>query len=395
MRILLAEKEEALLEILHMLLKSFKYEVAISRSAEETLSAIKEVSPDLILIDESLSDKDKLDVPRAIKEDFLTAYIPVIVLIDRKQVRKDLLEIEQGIDDYIVKPPDPIDLQVRIEMAVRRATHQFFANALTRLPGNRAIEIILKKIFQTNQKFSFGYVDIDRFKCFNDHYGYLKGDVVIIQTSQIISRTIKKYGNPTDFVGHVGGDDFVFITTTDKEEIMAEEIIREFDRLIPYHYSKEDRQKGFIEVRDRQGKLSKSPLMSISIALVDNSSVKVNSIVELSEIASEIKSHLKSIDGSKFLKDRRVENRGKKTRPKDSDKVMLKKDKARKKADKKIPLGQLLLESNLIKQESLEQALVEHWRTGQNLGQTLIKMGLVKEKDILNMLKLQGVSGNV
>ncbi|MDD5291755.1 MAG: response regulator [Candidatus Omnitrophica bacterium] len=394
MKILLAEKEEALLEILHMLLKSFRYEVAIARSAEETLSAIKEVSPDLILIDKNLSHKDGLDVSKVIKEDFLTAYIPVIVLIDRKQIRKDLLEIEQGIDDYIVKPPDPIDLQVRIEMAVRRATHQFFANALTRLPGNRAIEIVLKKIFQANQEFSFGYVDIDRFKYFNDYYGYLKGDVVIIQTSQIISRTIKTYGNPADFVGHVGGDDFVFITTPDKEEAIAGEIIREFDRLIPYHYSKDDRQKGFIEVRDRQNKLSKVPLMSISIALIDNSSTKVNSLVELSEIASEIKNHLKSICGSKFLKDRRVENRGEKTRLKEPDKI-IPKGKPRKKSDAKIPLGQLLLESNLIKKESLEEALVKHWRTGQNLGQTLIKMGLVKEEDVMNMLKLQGVVGNV
>jgi diguanylate cyclase (GGDEF)-like protein len=390
MKILLAEKEESLLEILRMLLKSFKYEVAISRGAEEMLSTIKEVSPDLILIDKNLPDKDGLEVSKAIKEDFLTAYIPIIVLIDRKQVRKDLLEIEQGIDDYIIKPPDPIDLQVRIEMAVRRATHQFFANALTRLPGNKAIEIVLKKIIQSNQNFSFGYVDIDRFKYFNDRYGYLKGDVLIIQVSQIISRTIKNYGNAADFVGHVGGDDFIFITTKDKEEIIASEIIKEFDRLIPYHYSRDDRLKGFIQVHDRQGRLTKIPLMSISIALVDNTSTKINSLVELSEIASEIKGHLNTIIGSKFLKNRRMENKGKKIRPKGIDKTKDKTQPSRQ-VDKKIPLGQLLLESNLIKEEALQEALIKHWHTGQNLGQTLIKMGLVKEEDIVNMLKLQGV----
>lgn len=391
MKILLAEKEESLLEILHILLKSFKYEVAIARSTEETFSAIKEVSPDLILIDENLSGKDGLEVAKVIKDDFLTAYIPIIVLIDRKQIRKDLLEIEQGIDDYIVKPPDPIDLQVRIEMTVRRATHQFFANALTRLPGNRAIEIVLKKVIESNQEFSFGYVDIDRFKYFNDRYGHLKGDVVIIQTSQIISRTIKACGNADDFVGHIGGDDFVFITTTDKEEIVASEIIKEFDRLIPYHYSKEDRQKGFIEIRDRQGKLTKVPLMSISIALVDNTGARVNGLVELSEIASEIKGHLKTITGSKFLKNRRVENKGKNTRQKELDKAKNKIN-LKKNINARIPLGQLLLESNLIKEEALEEALVKHWHTGQNLGQTLVKMGLIKEEDVANMLKLQGVS---
>ena len=131
--------------------------------------------------------------------------------------------------------------------------------------------------------------------------------------------------------------------------------------------------------------------MNISIALVDSLCTKINNIFELSEIASEIKGHLKTIPGSKFLKDRRVENKGKDIRQKEIGKT---KDKiySPKKTEKKIPLGQLLLESKLIKEDALEEALVRHWQTGQNLGQTLIKMGLVKEEDILNMLKLQGVS---
>lgn len=390
MKILLAEKDGSLGEILYMLLKSFKYDVVTSKGADDTLSAIKETVPDLILIDRNLQDKDGLEISKAIKKDFSTAYIPIIVLIDRKQVRRELLEIEQGIDDYIIKPPDPIDLQIRIEMAVRRATHQFFANGLTRLPGNRTIEVVLRRVVQSNKNFSFGYIDIDRFKYFNDRYGYLKGDAVIIQTSQIISRTIKMLGNQSDFVGHVGGDDFVFVTTPDKEEVIALEIIKEFDRLILYHYSKQDRSKGFIETRDRQGKLCKIPLMSISIALINNENIQINSLVELSEIATEIKSHLKTITGSKFLKNRRVENKGKHTRTKQANRIR-KKIESIEKANSKKPLGQLLLEADLVNKEILDEALIKHWRTGQNLGQTFIGMGLVKEDDIFNMLKLQGV----
>lgn len=391
MKILLVEKNKSLEEILHMLLRSFKYEVVIARTASDALSMIKITSPDLIIVDNDLVDMNGLEISKNIKQDFLTAYIPIILLIDRKQVRRDLLEIEQGIDDYLIKPPDPIDLQIRIEMAVRRATHQFFANGLTKLPGNRTIEIVLKKIIQSNQIFSFGYTDIDRFKYFNDLYGYLKGDFVIIQISQIISRAIKKFGNQTDFVGHVGGDDFVFITTPDKEDTIAQEIIREFDRLIPYHYSTEDRLHRFIQIRDRQNKLTKIPLMSVSIALVNNTNIQINSLIELSEIAFEIKSHLKTIDGSKYLKNRRGEDKGKKIREEESDNI----DKGIKKAkkiDSKKPIGQLLLDEGLIKREQLDEALINHWRTGQSLGQTLIGMGLVREDDILRMLNLQGVS---
>ncbi|NQU19088.1 diguanylate cyclase [bacterium] len=393
MKILLAEKDEGLKEILCMLLKSFKYDVSVSKSAYETLSAIKEVSPDLILIDKNLQDKDGLEVSKIIKADFLTAYIPIIVLIDRRQVRRDLLEIEQGIDDYIIKPPDPIDLQIRIEMAVRRATHQFFANGLTRLPGNRTIEIVLKRIIKSNESFSFGYIDIDRFKYFNDRYGYLKGDVVIIQTSQIISRAIKAYGNQDDFVGHVGGDDFVFITTPDREEEIALEIIKEFDRLVQYHYPERDRSKGFVETRDRQGKLSKISPMSISIALVNNVNVGINNLVELSEIASEIKSYLKTVPkGSKYLINRRIQDRGKDTRVKQANRIRRQIENIKKANNLKKPLGQLLLDAELINEEMLDEALIKHWRTGQNLGQTLVGMGLIEENDVSKMLKLQGLN---
>jgi len=390
MKILLAEREGSFSDVLQMLLKSFKYELVTSKGASDTLTAIKETSPDLILIDRDLQDRDGLEISKGIKEDFLTCYIPIIVLIDRRQVRKDFLEIEQGIDDYIVKPPDPIDLQIRIEMAVRRATHQFFANGLTRLPGNRTIEVVLRRAVQSNKNFSFGYVDIDRFKNFNDRYGYLKGDVVIIQTSQIISRTVKMLGNQSDFVGHVGGDDFVFVTTPDKEELIALEIIKEFDRLMPYHYSEKDRAERFIESKDRQGKLCKTPLMNISLALINNENAEINSLVQLSEIASEIKSYLKTVSGSKFLQNRRVENMGKQTRAKQSDRIKKKIDKIQR-ANSKKPLGQLLLERDLINRDILDEALMKHWRTGQQLGQVLVSMGLVKEDEIINMLKSQGV----
>jgi diguanylate cyclase (GGDEF)-like protein len=391
MKILLVAREGSFGDILNMLLKSFKYEVVTTQGANDTLAAIKENSPDLILIDRDLQDKDGLEISKTIKEDFLTAYIPIIILIDRRQVRRDLLEVEQGMDDYIIKPPDPIDLQIRIEMAVRRAAHQFFANALTRLPGNRTIEAVLRKIVEAQKDFSFGYIDIDRFKSFNDRYGYLKGDVVIIQTSQIISRTIKALGNPDDFVGHIGGDDFVFVTTPDKEEDIALEIITEFDRLIPYHYSKEDRLKGFIDSQDREGQMRETPLMNISIALINNHNIQINSLVQLSEIATEIKSHLKTISGSKFLQNRRVENKGRQTRVRQADRIKKKIERFQKKSNSKKPLGQLLIEADLISKDLLDEALLRHWRTGQQLGQVLVSMSLIKEEDIVKMLRTQGV----
>jgi len=389
MKIVLAERDKSLIEILQMILKSFKHEVVVCQDAADTLAAIKTETPDLILIDRNLKGDNGIELSRVIKGDFLTGYIPIIVLIDRKQVRKELLSIEQGIDDYIIKPPDPIDLQVRIELAVRRATHQFFANALTRLPGNRTIEETLRRLIQEKEDFTFGYVNIDRFKYFNDRYGYLKGDIVIIQTSQIIAKTVKEFGNPSDFVGHIGGDDFIFITSPDKEKKVAFEIIKEFDRLMPYHYSKKDRSRGYFQVRDRQGKLCDTQLMSVSIALISSIECQVKSLITLSEMASEIKKHLKTVSGSKFLKNRRVADSGLPSREGQVDKIR-KVIERMEKANIKKPLGQLLVEAKLLDEEMLEQALVRHWRSGRSLGETLLSMGIVSEDNIFNMLKLQG-----
>ena len=388
MKILLAEKDKSLREILSMLLKSFKYEVVVCDGANETLTAVKSENPDLILIDRNLSETDGLVISKTIKEDFLTAYIPIIVLFDRKQLRRDLLTIEQGIDDYIVKPPDPIDLQIRIELAVRRATHQFFANALTKLPGNRTIQAVVGKAIESGKQFTFGYVDIDRFKYFNDRYGYIRGDKVIIQTSQIISRSVKSLGNAIDFVGHVGGDDFAFLTTPSKEIRISEYIISEFDRLIPLHYSKEDRLRGFMQARDRQGKISKVPLMSISIALVDNVQTAIATPIELSRIAFDIKHHLKESPGSKFLKNRRMKDDGLQVRPK-NEKDAKKYFETGIHAAMKKPIGQLLLDAHLINEAILDEALTKHWDTGQRLGATLIGMGAVDEGRVAAMLKLQ------
>jgi GGDEF domain-containing protein len=197
-------------------------------------------------------------------------------------------------------------------------------------------------------------------------------------------------GNKGDFVGHIGGDDFVFVTTPDKEEEIALGIIKEFDRLIPYHYSEQDRANGFIESKDREGHLSKIPLMNISIALINNENAQIDSLVQLSEIASQIKSHLKTISGSKFLQNRRVEDKGKHTRTKQISKIRKRIELASKTGSEK-PLGQLLLEADLVNKDALDEALIRHWRSGQQLGRVLVSMGIVKEEDVFNMLKAQGV----
>ena len=313
-RIVLAVPDLKLREILLYLLKAWEYNVVILEEGEDLIEYLKKENPGLIIIDASFEGKRGLQVCKEIKEDFLTSYIPTIVLIDKRQLRRDLLSIGQGVDDYLIKPPDPIDLEIRIVLALRSAAHHFNANALTRLPGNKLIERELIERLDSRQPFSFHYIDIDNFKSYNDKYGYIRGNQVIIETARIISGNIKACGNGKDFVGHIGGDDFVVITTPDKAEPVAKQTIEDFDAMIPGRYSNLDLKNGFIVTRDRSGRIANIPLVSLSIAIVNNTLGKISNLFELMDITTELKKYLKDLPGSNFMVNRRGVNKGIKTR---------------------------------------------------------------------------------
>lgn len=179
------------------------------------------------------------------------------------------------------------------------------ASPLTRLPGGIAIENVLKKRIETKLPVSFCVVDLDNFKAFNDRYGYAHGSEVIKETAKIIESAVREKGTQDDFVGHVGGDDFVFITTPVIMRDISNEIISRFDRSIPEFYSREDREKGYIAGKTRQGVDMKFPIMTISIAIVTNEQREFTNPLEVSEIAAELKDYAKTIPKSIFVIDKR------------------------------------------------------------------------------------------
>jgi len=309
-KIVLAVPDLKLREILLYLLKAWDYTVVVLDEGEDLLEYLKRENPGLIIIDAAFQDKRGLEICKNIKSDFLTSYIPTIVLIDKRQLRRDLLNIEQGVDDYLIKPPDPIDLEIRITLALRSAAHHFNANALTKLPGNKLIERELIESLESGKSFSFHYLDIDNFKSYNDKYGYIKGNEVITETARIISKNVKAHGSGKDFVGHIGGDDFVIITAPDKAQAIAKHIIGDFDSIIPAYYSQGDNKAGSIVAKDRSGRVANIPLMSLSIAIVNNTVAAISSLFELMDITTELKKYLKELPGSNFMVNRRVADIG-------------------------------------------------------------------------------------
>ncbi|MDT8440407.1 MAG: diguanylate cyclase [Desulfuromonadales bacterium] len=180
------------------------------------------------------------------------------------------------------------------------------ASPLTRLPGNIAIEQVLNERMAQGENFALCYIDLDDFKAYNDTYGYAMGSELIKMTGEIIHQAKDEHASFHDFVGHIGGDDFVLVTSPEQVARVCEAIIACFDAKIPDYYSDDDRARGYIECNDRYGVMRRFPLMTLSIAVVSDVQRSFSSPLEIAQVASEIKDYVKSLPGSNYLIDRRA-----------------------------------------------------------------------------------------
>lgn len=176
---------------------------------------------------------------------------------------------------------------------------------LTHLPGGIAIENVLKKRISSGVLFAFCLIDLDNFKAYNDYYGYARGNQVLKNTAQIVEKAVKKYGTDETFYGHIGGDDFVVISSIDRYEKICRFIVAEFDNTIGNLYDPKDLLKGSIIRISRKGAKKKFPIMTISIGVVTNKKRQLKHVVQVGEIAAEIKDYAKSKPGSLYCVDRR------------------------------------------------------------------------------------------
>jgi len=174
------------------------------------------------------------------------------------------------------------------------------ASPTTQLPGSGAIEQDLQRRLEAKQPFAFCYLDLDNLKAYNDYYGFAKADGVVKQTGDLLRETFTLLGGADDFVGHVAGDDFVFMTTPERVDAVCQALIESFDRLIPLYYDRADRERGYIEADDRFGERRRFPIMSVSIAAVLSDGTVPHG--ELARQAAELKKRAKCIQGSVVLR---------------------------------------------------------------------------------------------
>jgi len=304
-RILLVDDDPDILDVLEISLSEENYEILKARDGEEAIRIIKSKSPDLVLLDYNMPKMNGKQVCLEIKKDLLLQHLPIIMVTGKGELDDKIDGINAGADDYIVKPFEPKELSARIRMILRRTQRDLEANPLTRLPGNIPILNELSRQLESKNLFAVCYIDLDKFKAYNDIYGFEHGDEVIRETARILIRSVKEYGNPDDFIGHIGGDDFVIASSINASDKICQKIIDDFEKSVPSFYNERDRKNGYIIAKDRKGKEQKIPLLSVSIGIVTNEFRKIEHVAQIGEIGAELKSYAKKLERSNYVKDKR------------------------------------------------------------------------------------------
>lgn len=223
---------------------------------------------------------------------------------DADKLYDHVLVTRDGRFTGVISVQQLLNLLTRTQIELAR-----FANPLTGLPGNIRIERELAARLAGGEPLAVIYADLDCFKAFNDRYGFNRGDQAIRLLAEVLTSTVNQQGGPDDFVGHIGGDDFVLITTPERAEGMARAVITTFDAEVVQLYNVEDRQRGYIVSHDRQGREVRTPLLTVSLAVVDTRQRSFGSVLELAEAAAELKAYAKGMKGSVFVRDRRRSDR--------------------------------------------------------------------------------------
>jgi len=301
-RVLIVDDDPSIRAICREVLELGGYQVRDAGSANTALTEARRFRPDMILLDVLMPGIDGYRTAEMIRADPAIGMAPIMFLSARGDTADKVRAFRSGAEDYMVKPFDAAELLARVAKALDRQARELGASPTTQLPGADAIQAeIERRLASCDGTAVACYLDLDNLKAFNDYYGYAKANAVIRQTGDVIRYVVQRSGGPGDFIGHIAGDDFVFITSADRADDVCHSICERFDHLIRLYYDPADRERGYIETKDRFGVQRKFPIMSVSIAAI--SLTRAKSYAGLAELAAVGKATAKAMPGSSYVRD--------------------------------------------------------------------------------------------
>ncbi len=270
---------------------------------EKFMENVFDELPHLILIDEDFCEGQGRRIAHSIKEDMVLRYIPIIFFSEEPTL--GLSKESDRIDAYLPKNKILKHVLFRSKELIAQNHNELDLNPLTAFPGARSSVLRIERAIRSKGAFSVCCVDLANLTTFNRAYGDARGDEVIIRLGHIIKDVLKYHGSRDDFVGHLGGDDFVVVTHLESAETLSEMIIQNFDAVIPSYYDTQDREQGYLVQRNKEGALTQYPIMSVSIAIVHNDMRPRYRLPQISKIAGDLKKYMKALPGSCYIQYRR------------------------------------------------------------------------------------------
>jgi diguanylate cyclase (GGDEF)-like protein len=305
--LLVVDDDPFIARLLEIELRAAGYDVRVAADGALALDAARERCPDLVLADVMMPNMDGFELTRRLRQDPRTATVSVIMLTARGLSADKLEGFAIGADDYIVKPFDTPELLARIRGVLRRSRDTRTQSPLTGLPGNVRIEEEIDARVERSEPFAILYADLDHFKAYNDHYGFMRGDEVIQTTARLIGDVARGASEGSAFVGHVGGDDFVVVVAPEQSERVADALVAAFDEASAGFYDDADRERGFIEVTNRRGELQRFGKLTLSIGIASTAKRSFQHYAEAVAVATEMKQYTKESQISSWAIDRRAE----------------------------------------------------------------------------------------
>ncbi len=284
-------------------------EFTVFLRGKDAIEALFQDPPDLLIVDNRLPDMTGAQVAQMVKSENVYRQLPVVICVDSEDMVYPWNWNDVEVDDFLVRPYLESEVRDRINLTLLRSLRAMDANPLSKLPGNTSIIQRLQDLIDKREDFGLAYCDLDYFKSYNDKYGFSRGDEVLMMSARIIVNIVKAFkvkGSFPPFVGHIGGDDFVFILPASLVETACQQVVDAFDAIVPNFYDAKDLKNGYIDSIDRQGNAQRFPIMAVSIAVVLNRNGSLRHYGEASSIAMELKKKAKENPRSCYVMDQRT-----------------------------------------------------------------------------------------
>ncbi|MFA6003701.1 MAG: response regulator [Elusimicrobiota bacterium] len=301
-KILIIDDDSEIRALLQNILEGAGYRVDMAPDGRAGLDKVMKDAPDLLILDVEMPVMNGWEVVKHIKGHNILRHLPILMLTSLSQSANKIYGLDLGADDYLTKPFDIKEVLARVRSALRRSSADLEANPLTRLPGNSCIEREIVARIQDGGPLSVLYADLNNFKAFNDRYGFPRGDKIILE----IARILVMHAQPGDFVGHVGGDDFIVISTPERSEEYSRRVIKDFDAVAPTYYDPEDQARGGIDIANRHGQTTFFPFVGVALGIVTNEHRPLDSIGQIGGLGAEMKHFAKAPGKSSYAFDRRT-----------------------------------------------------------------------------------------